>query len=193
MNCSADRTTVFSTRLFPDRPVLPQSFYRLIPELYPVFFEICKQCDISGPEFFILSYVKHFGRGKGQEILVSDLDVQLAGVGMRKKSTASDFRNDLLERGLITIRRTTPKERNDLYPTDQARGKQALFVDLTPKAEETLRRFNEKAEETARAIAPSSTIFRLAWLAAAQATLTSMTARARDHATTLRKLRTIAD
>lgn len=136
--------------------ILPQSFFRLVPALYPCVLRILAAQELNGPQFFVLSYVKNFGRptSQGQGVLLGDLHEQLIqAVGYKNSAGPSKFVDELIGRNLLAKNIVRDSERALTFPEAAKERWRNYIVVITDQGREKLAAVNSEAEGLARHIA----------------------------------------
>lgn len=99
---------------------LPPELYQVIPALYPHFVDILNSANVTGPQFFVLSFVRH----RGQEIQpgvtalpVSDIKDNLVKAGVYESvSGAAGFIGSLEAKGWLRHIRITRQQKDEVFP-----------------------------------------------------------------------------
>ncbi len=100
----------------PESPYAP--IFAFVPALYPIVLEILGNHKLTGPEFFVLSYLKHHGQdtSQGRGILISDLLAKVQQASSRAESTASRSVTELVNRNYVRKNSIPAAERAKLFP-----------------------------------------------------------------------------
>ena len=128
----------------------PADLYRLIPALYPHFADILDSTELTGVEFFALSYIKYRGKpldGGHVAIPVSELKAILLKLGeYNTLSGAAGFIANRLEKRYGFVRSVTlsHKERRDLF-ADSTGYRDAVV--LTDAGHAKLKQVNDLVEQ----------------------------------------------
>jgi hypothetical protein len=83
-----------------------------------VVLEILNGHELNGPDFFVLSYIKHHGQAipEGRAVLLSDLHDKLQQASGKSQGAASRAVTDLMERDLVRKIGITRASRQSLFP-----------------------------------------------------------------------------
>ena len=128
-----------------DPLVLPEEVFEFIRELYPFFLHTLTRCELTGPQFFALSSLKHSSvLLDGQPaMLISEMTHTLERVGGYGTSRASMIVVELHSKRLINKMDISPQQRLDLFPeTGDVKGKNKVVV-IRQEGLDMLKVFND--------------------------------------------------
>lgn len=97
----------------------PEKVLESFVSLYPFLSQALKKCDLTINEFFILSYLNHFGRpysNNRKVIMRSELGGALGC--MVSEGAVSNVIKRLIEKGLIKRKGLTVDEKKDIYDAE---------------------------------------------------------------------------
>lgn len=127
----------------------PEELYRLIPAMYPHFVEILHTAGITGPEFFVLSHIKHAGKEIQPGVVVMPIseikDILVRAGQYTSTSGAHGFITNHLQHNLkyLEHRRVTPEQKRDLFPSSTG---YRDVVTITQRGFEKLDEVNREVE-----------------------------------------------
>ena len=127
------------------KPRLPESVFAVIPALYPHFVLALEDCGLTGPQFFAMSYMKHFGRDVRDHkhaVLLAELTAILRRTfGYSGGGGVNNLLKPLIEEQLIIKLGITQAERSKEF-ADCVDGNNIVYY-LAPSGKEKLSQFNE--------------------------------------------------
>ena len=128
--------------------------FRLVPALYPIVIRILKRCELRGPEFFTLSYVRHHGQRIRDEdvMLTSQLSDVLTALFYETEGGSSGFVTKMAERELVRRTSITAAERLSHFGSDQ--GSKAVIA-ITKLGQQRLDQVNTEVSQVLSDLFPS--------------------------------------
>lgn len=127
-----------------------QAVFDFVPALYPIVLGTLTECGLNGPNFFILSYIRHFGRSTsgGHGVILGELEHIVAKLLGLSISSASRRITNLINDEYLRKIGLTQKERKKVFPfaTGDAHTQNTIAI-LTANGEKSLDTVNDRTVE----------------------------------------------
>jgi len=125
-----------------------EALFRFVPVLYPQALQILTARGLTGPTFFALSYLKHFGTktSVGHGLLLGDFsDVLLRALIYDDESGPSRLITKLVDGGWVQKRSISKRDKATYFPDSSGTRTQATLAALTDEGYAVLKVVNRDA------------------------------------------------